>query len=310
MFTRLHNRAGHYLLFGVLGGCLFFTNLGGPSLWDLDEGRNLTCAFEMMEANNWVIPTFNGQLRPDKPALLYWLQIAAMEDGVDPGSAEKDVDLAILRTDPRWKQVVIYFEQCATYWESKSELATILMLPKGYDGQTPLTTIVGRPPMEDYYLGLASERIFLPMIRKTVPEIVDMHFPAEGIFHNLVIVSVDKRYPGHARKIMHAFWGLGQLMFSKTIVVVDKDVDVHDLREVAWIVGTHMDPLRDVQMTRGPVDDLDDAAEMPAYGGKMGIDATRKWATEGYTRSWPSRSRRTWPASSPSTPARGPSPSW
>jgi 4-hydroxy-3-polyprenylbenzoate decarboxylase len=154
---------------------------------------------------------------------------------------------------------------------------------------TYLTTIVGRPPMEDYYLGLASERIFLPMIRKTVPEIVDMHFPAEGIFHNLVVVSIDKRYPGHARKIMNAFWGLGQLMFSKTIVVVDKDVDVHDTSEVAWIVGTHMDPLRDVQMTRGPVDDLDDAADLPAYGGKMGIDATRKWASEGYMRRWPER---------------------
>jgi 4-hydroxy-3-polyprenylbenzoate decarboxylase len=122
-----------------------------------------------------------------------------------------------------------------------------------------------------------------------VPEIVDMHFPAEGIFHNLVIVSIDKRYPGHARKIMNAFWGLGQLMFSKTIVVVDKDVNVHDLSEVAWIVGTHIDPLRDVQMTKGPVDDLDDAAELPAYGGKMGIDATRKWAAEGYARSWPAR---------------------
>jgi 4-hydroxy-3-polyprenylbenzoate decarboxylase len=158
---------------------------------------------------------------------------------------------------------------------------------------TYLTTVVGIPPMEDFYLGMASERIFLPMIRKTVPEIVDMHFPAEGIFHNLVIVSIDKRYPGHARKIMHAFWGLGQLMFSKTIVVVDKDVDVHDVREVAWIVGTHMDPLRDIQMTRGPVDDLDDAADLPAYGGKMGIDATRKWASEGYTRTWPTRIRTT-----------------
>jgi 4-hydroxy-3-polyprenylbenzoate decarboxylase len=125
-----------------------------------------------------------------------------------------------------------------------------------------LSTIVGIPPMEDYYLGMASERIFLPMIRKTTPEIVDMHFPAEG-------------------------------MFSKTVVVVDKDVNVHDLSEVAWIVGTHMDPLRDVQMTKGPVDDLDDAADLPAYGGKMGIDATRKWASEGYTRSWPTRIRTT-----------------
>jgi len=158
---------------------------------------------------------------------------------------------------------------------------------------TYLTTIVGVPPMEDYYLGLASERIFLPMIRKTLPEIVDMHFPAEGIFHNLVIVSIDKRYPGHARKIMNAFWGLGQLMFSKTIVVVDKDVDVHDPSQVTWIVGTHMDPLRDVQMTKGPVDDLDDAAELPAYGGKMGIDATRKWTSEGYTRAWPARVQTT-----------------
>jgi 4-hydroxy-3-polyprenylbenzoate decarboxylase len=127
------------------------------------------------------------------------------------------------------------------------------------------------------------------MIRKTLPEIVDMHFPAEGIFHNLVIVSIDKRYPGHARKIMNAFWGLGQLMFSKTIVVVDKDVDVQDVSQVAWIAGTHMDPLRDIQMTRGPLDDLDDATELPAYGGKMGIDATRKWASEGYSRAWPER---------------------
>ena len=158
---------------------------------------------------------------------------------------------------------------------------------------TYLTTVVGVPPMEDFYLGMASERIFLPLLQKTHPEIVDMHFPAEGIFHNLVIISIDKRYPGHARKIMSAVWGLGQLMFSKTVVIVDKDVDVHNLREVAWIVGTHMDPSRDVQMTKGPLDDLDDACDLPAYGGKMGIDATRKWASEGYTRTWPSRVRTT-----------------
>ena len=132
-----------------------------------------------------------------------------------------------------------------------------------------------------------------------------MHFPAEGIFHNLVLVSIDKRFPGHARKIMHAFWGLGQLMFSKTIIVVDKDVNVQDVREVAWIVGTHMDPLRDIQMTRGPVDDLDDAADLPAYGGKMGIDATRKWASEGYTRSWPARVR-TLKLLAPALPKFGP----
>ena len=96
-----------------------------------------------------------------------------------------------------------------------------------------------------------------------------------------MIVSIDKRYPGHARKIMNAFWGLGQLMFSKTIIVVDKDVDVQNEAEVAWIVGTHIDPERDIQFTRGPVDDLEDASDLPAYGSKMGIDATRKWASEG-----------------------------
>lgn len=155
------------------------------------------------------------------------------------------------------------------------------------------TTIVGVPPMEDYYLGKASERIFLPLIRKTLPEIVDMHFPAAGIFHNIVIVSIDKRYPGHARKIMNAFWGLGQLMFSKTIIVVDKDVDVQNDAEVAWIAGTHIDPERDIQFTRGPVDDLEDASDLQAYGSKMGIDATRKWASEGFKRPWPTRIRTT-----------------
>jgi 4-hydroxy-3-polyprenylbenzoate decarboxylase len=152
-----------------------------------------------------------------------------------------------------------------------------------------VTTVVGRPPMEDYYLGLASERIFLPLIRKTLPEIVDMHFPAAGIFHNLVLVSIDKRYPGHARKIMHAFWGLGQLMFSKCIIVVDRDVNVQDEAEVAWIAGTHVDPSRDITIATGPVDDLDDAAVRPAFGGKMGIDATRKWPSEGVTREFPAR---------------------
>jgi 4-hydroxy-3-polyprenylbenzoate decarboxylase len=156
-----------------------------------------------------------------------------------------------------------------------------------------LTTVVGIPPMEDYYLGKASERIFLPLIRKTLPEIVDMHFPAAGIFHNIVIISIDKRYPGHARKIMNAVWGLGQLMFSKTVIVVDNDVDVQNEAEVAWIVGTHYDPERDVQFTRGPVDDLEDASDLPAYGSKMGIDATRKWPSEGFRRPWPKRIRTT-----------------
>jgi len=154
---------------------------------------------------------------------------------------------------------------------------------------TYVTTVVGIPPMEDYYLGMASERIFLPLIRKTLPEIVDMHFPAAGIFHNFVFISIDKRYPGHARKIMSAVWGLGQLMFSKCVVVVDKDVNVQNEAEVAWIAGTHVDPSRDIQIVTGPVDDLDDAAFAPAFGGKMGVDATRKWPAEGMTKEWPKR---------------------
>jgi 4-hydroxy-3-polyprenylbenzoate decarboxylase len=154
---------------------------------------------------------------------------------------------------------------------------------------TYLTTVVGIPPQEDVYLGKASERIFLPMIRKTIPEIVDMHFPPEGIFHNIVLVSIDKRYPGHARKIMNAFWGLGQLMFSKTIIVFDKDVDVQNVSEAAWIAGTHVDPQRDIQFTVGPMDDLENASNLPAFGSKMGIDATRKWPGEGFMREWPTR---------------------
>jgi 4-hydroxy-3-polyprenylbenzoate decarboxylase len=154
---------------------------------------------------------------------------------------------------------------------------------------TYLTTVVGIPPQEDVYLGKASERIFLPMIGKTIPEIVDMHFPPEGIFHNIVLVSIDKRYPGHARKIMNAFWGLGQLMFSKTIIVFDKDVDVQNVSEAAWIAGTHVDPQRDIQFTVGPMDDLENASNLPAFGSKMGIDATRKWTGEGFMREWPTR---------------------
>ena len=148
-------------------------------------------------------------------------------------------------------------------------------------------TIVGRPPMEDYYLGHATERIFLPLLRLTLPEVVDLHMPAEGIFHNLVFVSIDKQYPGHARKVMHAIWGLGQAMFSKVIVVVDKDVNVRDPAEVTWKVLNHIDPERDIEFVMGPVETLDHASRLPKYGSKMGIDGTRKWKEEGFTREWP-----------------------
>ncbi|MBI3921892.1 MAG: menaquinone biosynthesis decarboxylase [Armatimonadetes bacterium] len=150
-----------------------------------------------------------------------------------------------------------------------------------------LTTVVGPPPQEDAWLGKATERVFLPLIRTSIPEIVDINLPIEGIFHNLAIVSIDKRYPGHAKKVMHAIWGLGQLMFTKIIIVVDKDVNVQDLREVVWKVGVRIDPKYDVVLSEGPCDDLDFAAYTHGYSGKLGIDATRKWPQEGFTRGWP-----------------------
>jgi 4-hydroxy-3-polyprenylbenzoate decarboxylase len=149
------------------------------------------------------------------------------------------------------------------------------------------TTIVGPPPMEDFYMGKAIERIFLPLMRLQLPEIRDICMPAEGIFHNLILVSIRKSYPLHARKVMHAIWGLGQAMFSKCIVVVDEDVDVQNVSEVAWKALNNIDPERDIQFVLGPVDSLDHSSRLPNYGSKMGIDATRKWKEEGFVRPWP-----------------------
>jgi 4-hydroxy-3-polyprenylbenzoate decarboxylase len=154
-----------------------------------------------------------------------------------------------------------------------------------------VSTIVGPPPMEDYWMGYAVERLFLPLMRKQLPEVVDMHMPAEGVFHNLIIVAIRKSYPGHARKVMHAIWGLPGAMFSKCIVVVDHDVDVHNLREVTWKALNHIDPERDIQFTLGPVDQLEHASRLPNFGSKMGVDATRKWPSEGFTRPWPDEIR-------------------
>ena len=150
-------------------------------------------------------------------------------------------------------------------------------------------TIVGPPPMEDFYMGKAIERIFLPLMRLQLPEIRDVCMPAEGIFHNLILVSIRKSYPGQARKVMHAIWGLGQAMFSKVIVVVDEDVDVQNFSEVAWKALNNIDPERDIQFVMGPIDSLDHASRLPNYGSKMGVDATRKWPSEGFTREWPKR---------------------
>jgi 4-hydroxy-3-polyprenylbenzoate decarboxylase len=148
-------------------------------------------------------------------------------------------------------------------------------------------TIVGKPPMEDAWMGKAVERIFLPAMKMTIPELVDIHLPIEAVFHNLMIVSIRKSYPGQARKVMHAIWSLGQAMFTKCIIVVDEDCDVQNIPEVVLRVANNIDPERDIQFTLGPIDSLDHAARLPNYGSKMGIDATRKWKAEGFERPWP-----------------------
>ncbi|MGH9412536.1 MAG: UbiD family decarboxylase [Terriglobales bacterium] len=149
------------------------------------------------------------------------------------------------------------------------------------------TTIVGKPPMEDGWMGEAITRIFLPLMQMQFPEVVDMNLPVEGVFHNLMIVSIRKAYPGHARKIMNGIWGLGQAMFTKCIVVVDEDVDVRNIPDVVLKAFNHIDPERDIQFTLGPVDALDHASRLPNFGSKMGVDATRKWPSEGFVRPWP-----------------------
>lgn len=149
-------------------------------------------------------------------------------------------------------------------------------------------TVVGKPPMEDAWLGKATERIFLPILQAMLPEVVDMNLPVEGGFHNLALVSIRKSYPGQAKKVMNALWGLGHMMMlTRVLVIVDADVDVQDPRSVAWFVLNNLAPERDVVTMPGPVDDLDHGSYSVAYGTKIGIDATRKDASEGYTREWP-----------------------
>jgi 4-hydroxy-3-polyprenylbenzoate decarboxylase len=146
--------------------------------------------------------------------------------------------------------------------------------------------VVGKPPQEDAWLGKATERIFLPAIRTTVPEIVDYDLPIAGVFHNCCIVSIRKQFPGHAAKVMHALWGLGMLSLTKCVVVVDASVDVHDYEQVLFYAGANVDPKRDVILSEGPLDHLDHAPERQFFGGKLGIDATAKWPEEG-ARPWP-----------------------
>jgi 4-hydroxy-3-polyprenylbenzoate decarboxylase len=148
-------------------------------------------------------------------------------------------------------------------------------------------TIVGRPPMEDAYMGKATERIFLPLMQLQLPEIKDINMPPEGVFHNCVIVSIRKSYPGQAQKVMCALWGMGLMMLAKLIIVVDDDVDVQNLSEVMWRVFNNIDPERDTTVVKGPLDALDHSSPLPHFGSKMGIDATKKWPSEGHTREWP-----------------------
>ena len=149
------------------------------------------------------------------------------------------------------------------------------------------TTFVGVPPKEDFFMGKATERIMLPALQAALPEVKDINMPAEGIFHNLVIVSIRKEYPGHARKVMNALWGLGLMMLTKVIVIVDHYVDVQDLSEVAWRVTANLDPGSDIVFSEGPLDDLEHASATPRYGTKVGIDATAKGRIDGRTREWP-----------------------
>jgi 4-hydroxy-3-polyprenylbenzoate decarboxylase len=148
-------------------------------------------------------------------------------------------------------------------------------------------TIVGRPPMEDFYLGHATERIFLPLLRLTIPEIVDYHMPAEGIFHNLVFVSIKKEFPGQAYKVMNALWGQGLMSLAKVLIIVDAWVNVRDAQEAWWVALNNIDPQRDARFTMGPMDVLDHSSRAFTYGSKMGLDATRKLPEEGFVREWP-----------------------
>jgi len=141
--------------------------------------------------------------------------------------------------------------------------------------------------MEDCFFGKATERIFLPFIKFQCPEIVDINFPVEGVFHNCVIVSIEKRFPGHAQKVMNALWGMGQMMYTKMIVVVDGNIDPHDMSTVAWKVFNNISPERDLIISKGPLDALDHASPFAHYGYRLGVDATKKWPSEGHLRDWP-----------------------
>lgn len=209
----------------------------------------------------------------------------------------KTVDLEVLAhaefvlegyIDPHEKRIEGPFGDHTGYYSSSEEYPVfhLTCLTRKRKPIYP-AMIVGKPFMEDALFGKATERIFLPFIKILLPEIVDWHFPPEGVFHNCLIVAIKKRYPGQGKKVIHALWGLNQLCFTKLIIVVDQEVNVQDLKEVGWIVLGNLDVKRDVVIAEGPLDSLDHASNTPLYGSKLGIDATKKGPEEGYERTWP-----------------------
>lgn len=176
-----------------------------------------------------------------------------------------------------------------TGYYSEADMYPVFHITKMTRKKSPvyMATIVGRPPMEDCFMGKATERIFLPLLKMIAPEIIDINFPLEGVFHNCVIVSIKKKYPMHAKKIMHTIWGMGQMMYTKMIIIVDEFVNPHDLSMVSWKVFNNIDAKRDLVISEGPLDALDHSSNTRFFGNRMGIDATKKLKSEGYDRDWP-----------------------
>ena len=194
---------------------------------------------------------------------------------------EGEVDLNDYRDEGPFGDHTGYYSPQAQYPTFKLKKITMKKNPI-----FPVIT-VGKPVKEDYFLGKASERLMLPALKKISSEIVDVNMPAEGIFHNFIIVAIKKKYPGQAKKVMHTIWGTGLLALTKIIIVVDDKVNVRNLSEVSWRIGVNIDPGRDILLSEGPADDLDHASEFYRYGGKMGIDATDKIKSEPRSREWP-----------------------
>lgn len=176
-----------------------------------------------------------------------------------------------------------------TGYYSEADMYPVFHITKITRKQNPvyMATIVGKPPMEDCFMGKATERIFLPVLKMIAPEILDINFPLEGVFHNCVIVSIKKKYPLHAKKVMNSIWGMGQMMYTKMIIVVDENVNPHDISTVAWKVFNNIDAARDLVISEGPLDALDHSSSTRFFGNRLGVDATKKWQSEGYARDWP-----------------------